>query len=122
MGLIPIFICIYYAVCGALQLITRKNLLLVDVEIICLGVYYIAVISVFVFFEMFPVNYRPVLINGQLLLCGKKHELLKSISMFLNIFYCIFLALAREPYALLCCFFQLIFKTCLIIQVLKKDV
>ena len=38
----------------------------VDPDIILLGVYYILVILAYLAFEMIPINYRPVLINGVL--------------------------------------------------------
>ena len=37
-----------------------------DADILLLGAYYLLVISGYLFFEMVPVNYRPVLIDGYL--------------------------------------------------------
>ena len=64
LGLVPIFICICFGVLGLFQLIRRKSLLKVDPDIILLGVYYILVIACYLLFEMFPINYRPILIDG----------------------------------------------------------
>ncbi len=64
LGLVPIFVCMFFAVIGLVQFIKRKNLLKVDVDIIFLGVYYVIVILFYFIFEMFPINYRPILING----------------------------------------------------------
>lgn len=62
---IPIlFIMLGFAMIGLVQLIKRKRLLLVDSSILILGGFYILVFSVYLFFEYFVVNYRPVLING----------------------------------------------------------
>ena len=41
-------------------------MLRVDSDIILLGLYYILVILAYLFFEMVPINYRPILINGAL--------------------------------------------------------
>ena len=64
LGLVPIAICMIFAVLGAIQLIKRKNLLKVDRDILLLGVYYLFVIFGYLIFEMIPINYRPVLIEG----------------------------------------------------------
>ena len=64
LGLVPIFIAMVYAFIGFIQLIKRKNIFKVDKEIMILGLFYIVVISLYVFFEKFIVNYRPILMNG----------------------------------------------------------
>ena len=64
LGLVPIFICIFFGFMGLIQLIKRKNLLKVDLDIIILGGYYVIVILCYLIFEMYPINYRPILING----------------------------------------------------------
>ena len=63
-GLVPVFICMVFGFIGLIQLIKRKSLLKVDFDIIALGIYYIIVISCYIIFEMIPINYRPILING----------------------------------------------------------
>ena len=63
-GLVPIFICMIFGLLGLIQLIKRKNLLKVDFDIIILGIYYVIVILCYLVFEMHPINYRPILING----------------------------------------------------------
>ena len=64
LGLVPIFIAMVYAFIGFIQLIKRKNIFKVDKEIMILGLFYIVIISLYVFFEKFIVNYRPILMNG----------------------------------------------------------
>ena len=64
LGLVPVFICMMFAMLGLLQLIKRRSLFKVDLDIIILGVYYIIVIFGYLIFEMIPINYRPILING----------------------------------------------------------
>jgi len=66
LGLVPIFICLCFGVLGLVQLIKRRSLLRVDSDILLLGVYYVMVIVCYLIFEMIPINYRPVLIEGRL--------------------------------------------------------
>ena len=64
LGLIPIFIAMIYALIGVIQLIKRKSIFKVDKEIIILGIFYIIVIIIYIFFEKIIINYRPILIEG----------------------------------------------------------
>ena len=64
LGLVPIFICMIFGGLGLYQLITRRNLLKVDSDILFLGIYYVVVIFGYLIFEMIPINYRPILIEG----------------------------------------------------------
>lgn len=64
LGLIPVFMAIVYAFIGLIQLIKRRSIFKVDKEIILLGLYYIVVIALYVFFEKVIINYRPILMNG----------------------------------------------------------
>lgn len=66
LGLILIILAIVYAFIGFKQLIKRKSLLKVDRELLGLGGFYILVIGIYIFFEVFIVNYRPVLMDGVL--------------------------------------------------------
>lgn len=64
LGLVPVFVAMGFALFGFAQWIKRKHLSKVDYSIFVLGGFYIAVMAVYVLFEMITVNYRPVLING----------------------------------------------------------
>lgn len=64
LGLVPVFMAMVYSLIGIIQLIKRKSIFKVDKEIIILGLFYIVVISLYVFFEKVIVNYRPILMNG----------------------------------------------------------
>ena len=64
LGLVPIAVCMGFGFLGLVQLIGRRSLLKVDGDIILLGVYYILVIFGYLIFEMIPINYRPIPING----------------------------------------------------------
>ena len=66
LGLVPLMFVMGFAVLGLIQWIKRKHLLKVDYNILILGGFYIIVMAVYILFEMFVVNYRPVLINGYL--------------------------------------------------------
>lgn len=66
LGLIPVFVCIAFGLIGAQQLVRRKSLLKVDGDMICLGIYYVIVILGYIMFEMIPINYRPILIEGRM--------------------------------------------------------
>ena len=64
LGLVPIAVCIGFGSLGLTQWIRRKSIAKVDRDILLLGGYYILVILGYLIFEMIPINYRPVLING----------------------------------------------------------
>lgn len=64
LGLVPVFVCIAFGEIGLGQLIKRKSLFRVDLDLIYLGIYYVLVIFGYLFFEICPINYRPVLIDG----------------------------------------------------------
>ena len=65
LGLVPVFVCLSFAMVGCIQLIQRKSLRKVDADILLLGLYYLLVILAYLIFERFPVNYRPILIDGR---------------------------------------------------------
>ncbi len=65
LGLLPFGIVMGFAVLGLVQLIRRKSILKVERSILILGVFYIVVLSAYLFFEKVVINYRPVLINGR---------------------------------------------------------
>ena len=64
LGLIPLFVCMIFGGIGFIQLVQRKSLFKVDYDIVFLGIYYVIVIFAYLIFEMFPINYRPILIEG----------------------------------------------------------
>ena len=66
LGLIPIGICLGFGVVGLVQLIRRKSLRQVDPDLLLLGLYYMLVILGYLLFEVVPINYRPILIEGRL--------------------------------------------------------
>lgn len=66
LGLVPIIVCMCFGVLGFAQLVKRRSLLKVDPDILLLGVYYVLVILGYLLFEMVPINFRPILIDGNL--------------------------------------------------------
>ena len=66
LGLVPIFVCMTFGGVGFVQLIKRKSLFKVDRDLTFLGIYYVVVIFGYLIFEMIPINYRPILIDGML--------------------------------------------------------
>ena len=66
LGFVPIAICLGFAVLGLVQLIQRRSLFKVDLDILFLGAYYVLVIFFYLLFEMIPINYRPILIEGRI--------------------------------------------------------
>ena len=64
LGLVPICFIMGFGILGLCEWIKRRNLFKVDYSILTLGGFYIIVMAVYIFFEMFVVNYRPILING----------------------------------------------------------
>ena len=64
LGLVPVCFMSGFAILGFFQLVKRKNLFKVDKDILMLGGFYIVMAAVYLFFENFVINYRPVLING----------------------------------------------------------
>ena len=66
LGLVPICFIMGFGVLGLCEWIKRKKLFKVDYNILVLGGFYIIVMIIYIFFEMFVVNYRPILINGYL--------------------------------------------------------
>ena len=66
LGLVPIGIALGFASLGLVQLIQRKSLRKVDRDILALGGFYIVVLAAYLLFEAIVINYRPVLIDGNL--------------------------------------------------------
>ena len=64
LGIVPFLICMIFGTIGIVQLIKRRSLFKVDYDIIFLGIYYGIVIFSYIIFEVIPINYRPILIEG----------------------------------------------------------
>lgn len=66
MGLVPVVICLIFAGIGLVQLIKRRSIFRVDADIMILGVYFVIVFLAYAIFEIIPINYRPILIEGRM--------------------------------------------------------
>ena len=117
LGLVPVFIGMIFGFLGLVQWIKRQKLLKVDFDIRFLGIYYIVVIFGYLIFEMIPINYRPIFINGfmeasypsstTLLVLGVmptltfqsnhrvKNELFKKIIMIFTVVFSAFMVIGR---------------------------
>ena len=81
-GFVPLFIAFIYAIIGFIQMIKRRSILKVDKEILGLGVYYIIVIGLYIFFETYVINYRPILMDGILEASYPSSHTLLSVCIF----------------------------------------
>ena len=66
LGLVAILFAGSFAALGLCQLIQRGSIGRVDLDILLLGAFYLAVIGSYALFEKLVVNYRPVLLDGSL--------------------------------------------------------
>ena len=66
LGLVPLGFVLGFGILGLVQWIGRKRIRNVDRSLLILGGFYIAVLAAYMLFERYPVNYRPILIEGVL--------------------------------------------------------
>ena len=66
LGLLSVGVGLGFAALGAVQLFRRRSLWQVDRDILWLGVLYLVMGACYLLFERFPVNYRPVILDGSL--------------------------------------------------------
>lgn len=64
LGLVPVAVCVAFALFGLCQWIRRKRINYVDADILILGGFYIVTIVAYLLFEAVVINYRPILIEG----------------------------------------------------------
>ena len=64
LGLVPIAVCFGFFILGLCQWVKRKSIRKVDFSILLLGGFYIVTMAVYLLFEEWIINYRPVLIKG----------------------------------------------------------
>lgn len=66
LSIIPFLVCIYFGFIGLFQFIQRKSIFKIDNNLIILDIYYVIVVLIYLLFEIIPINYRPILIQGVL--------------------------------------------------------
>ena len=67
LGYVALLTAFFFTAAGFIQLITRKSIQKVDKEILSLGVLYAATVGLYIFFEIAVINYRPVIMPGEVL-------------------------------------------------------
>lgn len=85
LGLIPFIGIFCYAILGLTQLIKRKSIFKVDKKLIILGIFYIVVGLVYIFFEKVVINYRPVILENELEASFPSSHTLLAITSSLSI-------------------------------------
>ncbi|MCF0111332.1 MAG: phosphatase PAP2 family protein [Erysipelotrichaceae bacterium] len=66
-GYLCLILCAGFGIIGLAQLIHHKSLKKMDQNIIALGLLYVCTIVLYVFFEKVPLNFRPLLMEGELM-------------------------------------------------------
>ena len=66
LSLIPVVFIAGFGLLGLIQWLKRKHLMRVDRSLLILGCFYIVVLVFYILFEMVVINYRPILIDGNL--------------------------------------------------------
>lgn len=115
LGLVPIFICMIFGGVGFIQLIKRKSLFKVDKDIIILGSYYIIVIMAYLIFEMIPINYRPIPIEGGMEASYPSSTTLLVLSVMPTLVEQAGRRLSDDPIKKLITIFVVLFSLCMVI-------
>lgn len=87
LGLFPLLLVIYFALRGFGQLISRKSIFLIDKKILLLGFLYAGVAVLYVLFEKIVINFRPILIAGNLEASYPSSHTFLAITVLLSSFH-----------------------------------
>ena len=66
LGYVPFLMVIYYLILGIKDFITNRDIRKIDKKLIVLYGFYAVVVMVYILFEVFAINYRPVLLKEEL--------------------------------------------------------
>ena len=122
LGLVPIVVCMGFALLGLIQWIKRKSIKKVDADILILGLYYILVIFGYLIFEMIPINYRPILINGVLEASYPSSTTLLVLSVMPTLVFQIGRRVSSSPIRLATVLFSVAFSAFMVIDRLVSGV
>ena len=115
LGLIPIAVCLIFAGAGLVQLVRRKSLFRVDLDILLLGVYYVLIIFGYLMFEMVPINYRPVRIDGFLETSYPSSTTLLVLSVMPTLYFQAQRRLTQNALRQTICIFSVLFSAFMVI-------
>lgn len=115
LGLVPIGVCLIFAGAGLVQLVQRRSLFKVDLDIILLGVYYVFVIFGYLLFEIVPINYRPVLIEGFLEASYPSSTTLLVLSVMPTLYFQAQRRLTQNALRQTICVFSILFSAFMVI-------
>lgn len=62
-GILALLVAAAFGLLGVAQLVTKKSIAKVDIDIIILGGFYVLVMVFYVLFEILTINYRPVILD-----------------------------------------------------------
>lgn len=122
LGLVPICVCLIFAGAGFVQLVQRRSIFKVDLDIIMLGAYYVLVIFGYLLFEMVPINYRPVLIEGFLEASYPSSTTLLVLSVMPTLYFQAQRRFAQNALRQTICIFSVLFSAFMVIGRLVSGV
>ena len=122
LGLVPICVCLIFAGAGFVQFVQRRSLFKVDLDMIMLGAYYVLVIFGYLLFEMVPINYRPVRIEGFLEASYPSSTTLLVLSVMPTLYFQAQRRLAQNALRQTICIFSVLFSAFMVIGRLVSGV
>ena len=66
LGLVPVYFAFALGVLGFVQLVNRRSIFRIDKKLLLMGGFYILIIGLYVCFEKWIINYRPVVLGKNL--------------------------------------------------------
>ena len=66
LGLVPVFFAFTLTILGFIQMIKQRSVFKVDKKLLLMGIFYILLIGLYLFFEKWIINFRPVLVEEML--------------------------------------------------------
>ena len=66
LGFLTILLAVCFATLGLYELVRKRSVLKVEPSLLAMGILFAVVVVLYVFFEVVVINYRPVIIDGEL--------------------------------------------------------